>query len=137
MKNYPEILRSIGGYFDEAAQREISCAEVADYIEKLKAELAALRKQQSEPVVWMYENKREKRCEIRFNRRAIFLGETESPLYRKSTARVPEGWKLVPIGATGKMIDATSMYLPLTTISQVEYVYSAMLDVAHEYKGDK
>ena len=54
MKNYPEILRSIGGYFDEAAQREISCAEVADYIEKLEAELATLRQQQREPVVWRY-----------------------------------------------------------------------------------
>lgn len=59
------------------------------------------------------------------------------PLYREAAPRVPEGWKLVPIGATGKMIDATSMYLPLTTISQVEYVYSAMLDAAPEYKGDK
>ena len=44
MKNYPEILRSIGGYFDEAAQREISCNEVADHIEKLETELARINR---------------------------------------------------------------------------------------------
>lgn len=48
-------LRAMGGYFDNATETQISCKDVADYIDALQAELAALRQQlaSSEPVAWM------------------------------------------------------------------------------------
>ena len=49
-------LRAMGGYFDNATETQISCKDVADYIDALQAELESLRQQlaSSEPVAYRH-----------------------------------------------------------------------------------
>lgn len=158
MTDIVERLRSVGGYFDQAAfENGVSCSEAADEIEALRQQLedcvikwndaadccaigtkkhaVILKeaiKQQGEPVAW-----------IRFRSDGCYDGplmdsQMESvrktsgawtPLYT-SAPTIPEGWQLVPKEPTTKMLE--SLYSGMNT--SVGTKWDLMLSDAPEYK---
>jgi hypothetical protein len=43
-----DVLRSVGGWPDEVARQHFSCGEIADEIDRLRAEVASLNKAESD-----------------------------------------------------------------------------------------
>jgi hypothetical protein len=142
----------IDGYGESAAAME----RAADDLDRLHAQIEEMRK--GEPVAWwngcdktvpnalryLADNPRPSGGEDRYNSLHLYqlAGEIEhtasAPLFL-AAPDVPEGWKLVPIGATPEMLRAgynqmlRCMY-GQADMSDADFVWDAMIDAAPDPK---